>query len=343
METEKKFSRREFTEAVVTSITTGALALTLLKDAGAREQRTLEEVYGSEIKDLQLSQSRKSDLARMQEELEKSLQKPLSDRKWIMVIDLRKCVGCNACTIACIAENRTPPGIVYRPVLDWETGEYPMVSRAFLPKPCFHCDHPPCVPVCPVNATWKREDGIVVIDYNKCIGCRYCVIACPYGARATDFGFDWTPVNEEPNSSPLVNRDGKERLDNLPTLEYQPTEWFRDRWRRGDIVGVTRKCHFCVHRIESGLLPACVTTCIGGATYFGDANNPNSLVRELLRENKAIRLKEELGTEPSVFYIVGRAAGGSDIEVSEVEEKVEEFRSMLLERELRIPEGVRLR
>lgn len=304
---------------------------------------SLREVEGDEVTEPSLPAHRKSDLVRMQEELEEALRKPINERKWIMVIDLRKCVGCNACTIACIAENRTPPGIVYRPVLDWETGEYPNVSRAFLPRPCFQCDNPPCVPVCPVNATWKREDGIVVIDYNKCIGCRYCVVACPYGARATDFGFDWAPVNEELSNSSMINATGKENIDHVPTLEYQPTDWFKERWKRGDVFGVTRKCHFCIHRIESGLLPACVTTCIGGATYFGDAKNPNSLVRELLHENKAIRLKEELGTEPSVFYIIGRAAGGTDIEIREAEEKILEFRSMLLARELKTPVGVRLR
>ncbi len=112
-------------------------------------------------------------LLRMQRDLERALRKPVAQRKWGMVIDTRKCVGCSACTVACVMENKLPPGVVYRPVIDMEVGEYPNVSRKFLPRPCMQCDKPPCVPVCPVGATWKRPDGIVVIDYNACIGCRY--------------------------------------------------------------------------------------------------------------------------------------------------------------------------
>src|SRR3990170_651626 len=115
----------------------------------------------------------RSALLRMQEELKRAMEKPIDQRKWIMVIDLQKCIGCSACTIACKAENHLPPGVVYRPVIEEEIGEYPNVTRNFLPRPCMQCDDPPCTPVCPVNATWKREDGIVVIDYNACIGCRY--------------------------------------------------------------------------------------------------------------------------------------------------------------------------
>ncbi len=130
-------------------------------------------------------------LIRMQRDLERALRKPVAQRKWGMVIDTRKCVGCSACTVACVMENKLPPGVVYRPVIDMEVGEYPNVSRKFLPRPCMQCDKPPCVPVCPVGATWKRPDGIVVIDYNACIGCRYCITACPYQARTYDFGEDW--------------------------------------------------------------------------------------------------------------------------------------------------------
>ncbi len=268
---------------------------------------------------------RMSALVRMRKELEESLKKPMNQRKWIMVIDLRKCVGCNACTVSCIAENKTPPGVVYRPVLKWESGEYPHTKLNFLPRPCFHCDEPPCVPVCPVNATWKREDGIVVIDYDKCIGCRYCIMACPYGARSTDFGYEWVP-NLGSGEMPFANTAAKDRHDRVASLEYQPTPWFSGPYSRDRTIGITRKCHFCIHRIESGILPACVTTCIGGATYFGDKNNPNSLVNELLRENGAIRLKEELGTEPSVYYITG--TGGASL--SEMESKVEEYREKVV-------------
>ena len=105
-----------------------------------------------------------------------------------MVIDIAKCIGCHACTIGCVAENKLPPGVVYRVVLEEETGHYPQVRRRFVPRPCLHCQNPPCVKACPVTATWKTEQGTVVIDYNKCIGCRYCLVACPYAARTSDFG-----------------------------------------------------------------------------------------------------------------------------------------------------------
>jgi len=122
-------------------------------------------------------------LIRMQAELRRAMEKSVEQRRWVMVIDLRKCVGCHACTIACVVENKLPPGVVYRPVVDEEVGTYPNVTRRFMPRPCLQCDNPPCVPVCPVKATYKRPDGIVAIDADRCIGCRYCIIACPYAAR----------------------------------------------------------------------------------------------------------------------------------------------------------------
>src|SRR3990172_863215 len=115
--------------------------------------------------------TKKSEILRMQDELKKAMEKPIDQRKWIMVIDLQKCIGCSACTIGCKAENNLPPGVVYRPVIEEEIGEFPNVSRRWLPRPCQQCDDPPCVDVCPVEATWKREDGIVVIHYKPSIPC----------------------------------------------------------------------------------------------------------------------------------------------------------------------------
>ncbi|KKK63618.1 hypothetical protein LCGC14_2992480, partial [marine sediment metagenome] len=178
-----------------------------------------------------------SDLVRMQDELKRAMEKPIDQRKWSMVIDLQKCIGCSACTIACKAENLLPPGVVYRPVIEEEIGEYPNVSRRWLPRPCMQCDNPPCVPVCPVNATWKREDGIVVIDYNACIGCRYCLTACPYGARYFDFGEDYTDGTPE-----------KQPYEESTSPEYG-REWTRDG--QGSPVGNARKCQFCIHRLDA--------------------------------------------------------------------------------------------
>lgn len=228
-------------------------------------------------------------IQRMQAELALAMSKPIEQRRWTMVIDLGKCTGCDACTIACKAENKLPPGVVYRPVLDIETGTYPNVTRKFLPRPCMQCDNPPCVKVCPVTATYKRPDGIVAIDYDKCIGCRYCMAACPYGARSFDFGENYT------DGTPEV-----QPYEQLANFEYGVTHLREDS---KSPIGNVRKCHFCIHRLDAGMLPACVTTCLGRATYFGDANNPNSLVSELIKSPRVMRLKEELGTRPSVYYL----------------------------------------
>ncbi len=230
-------------------------------------------------------------IQRMMEDLRRALQKPIEQRKWAMVIDLRKCTGCYGCTVACITENKLPPGVAYRVVITETHGTYPNVSRRFIPRPCMQCDNPPCVPVCPVNATWKRPDGIVVIDYNQCIGCRYCITACPYAARYFDSGFFYGDF------------EGGERqpYEKLPSPEYGGA------WNRSEgssPIGNVRKCHFCLHRIERGELPACVLSCMGRATYFGDMNDPKSLVSELIGQPNVMRLKEEMGTEPKVFYLV---------------------------------------
>lgn len=243
----------------------------------------------TEILPLSESLSKDDIVIRMQRELHETLKKPVDEIHWIMVIDQRKCVACDACTVSCNTENGLPPGVVYRPVIKEEVGTYPNVSRRFTPRPCMHCEQPPCTQVCPVEATYKRPDGIVSIDYDKCIGCRYCISACPYGARTFDFGEYHT-----------------ENTPELMPYELEPTfEYGNERSRiKGDSpIGNARKCTFCLHRLQNGMLPACVTTCIGRATYFGDLNNPNSLVASLIGTPRVKRLKEELGTKPSVYYL----------------------------------------
>lgn len=212
--------------------------------------------------------------------------------RWAMVADLRRCVGCQTCTAACKHANATPPGVQWRRVLDIEVGEYPDVQRAFVPMGCQHCDEPPCVAVCPTTATRKRGDGIVTIDYDVCIGCAYCTVACPYQARFKSpigsFAFGATPTESE------------ERRE--------------DEARRQ----VATKCTFCVERVDAGIAgglkpgvdpeatPACVNACIAEALAFGDVDDPNSNVSQLLATNAHFRINEDLGTGPGFYYLWDR-------------------------------------
>ncbi|MDR3563400.1 MAG: 4Fe-4S dicluster domain-containing protein [Negativicutes bacterium] len=179
------------------------------------------------------------------------------EKRYAMVIDLRRCIGCNSCTVACKLENSTPEGKFRSWVIERETGEYPAVDRYNLPRLCNHCDNPPCLKACPTGATFAGEGGSILVDPKKCIGCRYCMAACPYTAR-------------------FINNK----------------------------VHAADKCTFCYHRVSVGLLPACVTTCVGHARFFGDLNDKASTVARLLADHKADILDPELGTKPQVFYIV---------------------------------------
>lgn len=225
----------------------------------------------------------------------------LTTRKYAMVIDLRRCIGCESCTVACKVENNTPVdysfrhnrGIFWNEVLFKEEKKYPLAERNFWPRPCFHCEHPPCVKVCPTGASYKNEDSLVLIDHEACIGCRYCAVACPYGARY----FNW--------SKPHWTKEREGAFN--PDVEMRYT-------------GIIEKCTFCFHRINKVVeqadrerrdikdeefvhLPACVQTCMGRARFFGDLNDPESEVSKLVRSGRAYRLEEHLGNEPKVFYL----------------------------------------
>ncbi len=239
-------------------------------------------------------------IIQMQADVQRALAKKPAERRWVMVIDLRKCVGCHACTIACVAENKLPPGVVYRPVLEEEFGTYPHVHRRFIPRPCMQCDNPPCTPVCPVNATYKNEEGVVQVDYEQCIGCRACLTACPYGARTSDFGYTYTEGTPSLEGV-LMGQQAADDYERAANYEYGRA-W--ERAGHGSPIGNARKCHFCLHRVKEGMLPECVTTCIGRATLFGDANDPDSVVARMIALPNIMRLKEEQGTEPRVYYLV---------------------------------------
>jgi Fe-S-cluster-containing dehydrogenase component len=212
-----------------------------------------------------------------------------SPHRWAMVIDQGKCVGCGYCTLACRANNDVNPDISWNVVLEaGQAGD----KQVFLPRPCMHCEQAPCVEVCPVGASYHRADGIVMMDYDKCIGCRYCEVACPYGARA----FNWETF-DGPN--PAVPTWGE------PDVERRPR-------------GVPEKCSFCFQRIDRGLslgltpgvdaeaTPACVNVCPMGARKFGDLNDPASEVSRLLATHPSYRLREDLGTAPRVYYLPAR-------------------------------------
>ena len=213
---------------------------------------------------------------------------PAGKQKWAMVIDAKACVGCRKCVYACVRENNIGrnSGFTYIRVLEMELGAVDLESsdanyaeggrpdKWYLPVQCMHCAKPTCVYGCPVKATWKEPDGIVVIDYNKCIACRNCIVTCPYGARH----FNW--VDPE-----------------VPKNEVNPKVPVHEK------SGVVEKCTFCIQRTRNGATTACTEACPVGARKFGDLNDPNSDVSVLLRTRRAFRLKEELGNEPMIWYV----------------------------------------
>ncbi len=222
----------------------------------------------------------------------KTPREPLTAHRWAMVIDLRKCLeekGCTKCAEACHKVHNVPEFENRKDEVKWiwkEKFEHAFhevehehlkeeIKHANLPVLCNHCDNPPCTRVCPTKATWKREkDGIVMMDWHRCIGCRYCVAACPYGSRS----FNW--------------RDPRSAI-----AEINPE--FPTRMR-----GVVEKCTFCEERLVKGQLPACVEACDHGAMIFGDLEDPDSKIREILHGNFSLRRKQGLGTQPEVYYIV---------------------------------------
>jgi len=226
--------------------------------------------------------------------------------KWGMVIDLDKCVGCQACTVACKEENNIPHGspseqrlrkeIYWHRVIAASNGEYPRARVEMIPMPCMHCDDPPCVTVCPAKATYRRKDGIVMQDFRRCIGCKYCIAACPYGARS----FNYKEQAEEEYHRP-----------DLPSKYSSIWPWPFPRRTHG----VVEKCTFCFHRIDPAVaegkkigidvVPACVEACPTKARAFGDLDDPESVVSQLLASRTEFRLREDMGTSPKVIYLPG--------------------------------------
>lgn len=225
-----------------------------------------------------------------------------SGTRFGLVIDSKKCSdGCTVCTEVCHTIHNVPdhrlsdgsPDLKNEIKWIWKepyANTFPSKSSQFVSDDltkkkhmvlCNHCKEPPCVRVCPTQATFKRKDGIVLMDFHRCIGCRFCMAACPYGSRS----FNW----KDPREAGSPNVIGRTSLD----LEF-PT---RER-------GVVEKCNLCAERLAKGLIPACVEKCPEKAITFGDLNDKDSQIREVLASNSTIQRKSELGTGPSVFYIV---------------------------------------
>jgi molybdopterin-containing oxidoreductase family iron-sulfur binding subunit len=219
--------------------------------------------------------------------------KPREGVEFVYALNLSRCIGCRKCVHACVAENNQSraPEIQYIRVLEMPRGttnpeegnhhyDRPTVpddDHYYMPVQCHQCEEPPCVKVCPVEATWKETDGITVIDYDWCIGCRYCEAACPYWARRFNF------------TEPEIPREGLN-----PEMAYLSN---RPRAR-----GVMEKCTFCLHKTREGGLPACMEVCPVGARKFGNVLDPDSEVSQILREKRVFVLKEEVGTLPRFFY-----------------------------------------
>ncbi len=208
--------------------------------------------------------------------------------------NISKCQGYMDCVNACVEENNQDRDsqMQYIRIHEHKNGqlnfeqsednffhEVPAEGHFYMGTQCFHCDNPPCVKVCPVEATWKEDDGIVVIDYDWCIGCRYCMAACPYDGRR----FNWT--------SPAVPEDEVNLVQH----------YLGNRLRK---KGVMEKCTFCIQKSREGKNPACVEACPTGARIFGNLLDPNSDIRWVLANKKVFRLKEDLGTEPKFWYFM---------------------------------------
>ncbi|MFY9151041.1 MAG: 4Fe-4S dicluster domain-containing protein [Prolixibacteraceae bacterium] len=245
--------------------------------------------------------------ARLQMVTNAEARKGIEGKKFVMVIDLAKCDGCGECTTACQKMHFIPPEREWIKV--YQMQDTKTTAPYWFPKPCFHCDDPPCTKVCPVDATFKREDGIVLIDNERCIGCRFCMAACPYSARF----FNWGPPNQP---------------EEVAAMPYSPEQSFPAK------IGTVEKCDFCPHSARKGELPACVSGCPMDAIYFGDenedavTNHSGTTVsfRKLIDDNAGYVFLEDLGTKPRVYYLPpkNRIYPGPKIDPNKDQSKVEE-------------------
>ncbi len=281
-----KKSRREFLKEsaiTVTEVAGASLGLTALLESCSNPDK------GKKVKllspDGKLVEVNEADMMETVPESSHNVRTAIPGKKFVMVFDLSKCKGAGKCMSACSKMHYLPPQRSYIKVTKMQDAK--LSSPYWMPNLCFHCDNPPCVKVCPVGATFKLEDGIVAIDNERCIGCRFCMVACPYSERT----FNWGEDEYE-----LTSKEFK---------KIHPHEICSSH-----IKGTVEKCDFCPHNAEKGILPACVTGCPYGAIYFGNeiddsvSNGDETVIlSEFLKNKSGYRFLEEFGTQPRVYYL----------------------------------------
>ncbi len=307
--TRRSFLRRG--AAVTGGLAALAASLSPLRDLDGDDIPSVQKFLQKHYKEMSGEEMEEA-LARIRKEVEKRYDvrpdirdfKPMDGVEFVYGLNLSRCIGCRKCVHACVAENNQSrdPEIQYIRVLemprgsvDIEDGDHsydratvPDENHYYMPIQCHQCANPPCVKVCPVEATWQEDDGITVIDYDWCIGCRYCEAACPYWARRFNFAKPTLPKADlNPNMAYLSNR---------------PRE-----------KGVMEKCHFCLQRTRQGRLPACLEVCPTGARKFGNILDPQSEVSQILKTKRVFVLKADVGTLPRFFYYFDERDPISDI------------------------------
>ncbi|MBL1215870.1 MAG: 4Fe-4S dicluster domain-containing protein [Planctomycetes bacterium] len=301
--TRRSFLRRS--TAAVGGMAALVAALSPLKDLDVEDMFSVERFLQKHYKELSPEELEKVlERIRAQVERDYKFRPELKDIKategvqFVYGLNLSRCIGCRRCVHACVKENNQSrsPEIQYIRVLEIPRGtidiehsnhyydrkEVPDPDSFYMPVQCHQCKKPPCVKVCPIEATWQEADGITVIDYDWCIGCRYCEAACPYWARRFNFAKPTYAQDDEGNY--LLNHT-------MTYLSNRPRQ-----------QGVMEKCHFCLQRTRVGRLPACLEVCPVGARKFGDVTDPESEVSQILRSKRIFVLKKEVGTEPRFFY-----------------------------------------
>ena len=230
----------------------------------------------------------------------------LAGKRLAMVIDLQRCTACGACIIACKSENNVQQDVAWASRIRSTVGEFPNVRFEYLPTLCNHCENAPCVKSCPTGAMHKADGDITMHDPEKCIGCRYCMAACPYGViffnaeKTHKFWRNDKPLIEGVTPSAVAVT---QEVGGTVIPYYNPAKELSLPGMALRKEGIVEKCTLCDHRVVKGELPYCVEACPANARIFGDLNDPNSEVNQILGKFRSWRLKEDFGTEPKVFYV----------------------------------------